>query len=336
MAYAIMRAKKLTTLGGVASSLKHNFRERETPNADADRTPDNEQHGPASSTSQAMGQLRELLPEKRRKDAVLAVEYLMTASPEWWKSSSEIQQNEFFERSLTWLKDKYGAQHVFVATVHRDEKSPHLAAFVVPMTVDGRLSAKEFIGNRTKMSSDQTSFAEAVRDLCLERGIEGSKARHQRVQQHYGQLERPPVEKPRLNPDHLEPKILEKGFFRSTMEGPDLVAKRLEKLFDRHYRPAIEQASVTVQETRRAREMTKTAHHLSELEKTAQKALVDMQQKLRSLVDLVRAGGPALEVMRSRLIEKYIARESEERKVLLADQLQVKRGRDRDHSDLER
>ncbi|MEQ4546019.1 MAG: MobV family relaxase [Pantoea agglomerans] len=309
MPYAIMRAKKLATAGGVAASLKHNFRERETPNANADRTPENTQHGPASSTSQAMGQLRELLPEKRRKDAVLAVEYLMTASPEWWKSASQVHQDEFFARSLTWLKDKYGAQNVFVATVHRDEKSPHLAAFVVPMTVDGRLSAKEFIGNRDKMRSDQTSFAEAVRDLGLERGIEGSKARHQRIQQHYGQLERPPVTLPRLNPDHLEPKVLQKGLFRSTVEGPELVAERVAKLFDRHYQPAVEQASVTVQETRRAREMAQTARALNEQEKTAQKAYADVQQKLRSLMEMVRAGGPALEVIRNRLIENHETRQ---------------------------
>jgi hypothetical protein len=303
MAYAIMRAKKLATAGGVAASLKHHFRERSTPNADAERTPENEHYGPSTSTSEAMGQLRELLPEKRRKDAVLAVEYLMTASPEWWKSASQRQQNEFFARSLTWLRDKYGAHNVFVATVHRDEKSPHLAAFAVPVTVDGRLSAKEFIGNRDKMRFDQTSFAEAVRDLGLERGIEGSKARHQRIQQHYGQLERALVSMPQLNPDHLEPKVLQKGFFRSTVEGPDLVAKRVAKLFDQHYQPVVEQASVTVQETRRAREMTQTAHTLKKQEGAAQKAHTEAQQQLRSLLDLVRVGGAALEVVRNRLIE---------------------------------
>ncbi|RYF11837.1 MAG: plasmid recombination enzyme, partial [Oxalobacteraceae bacterium] len=42
MAYAIMRAKKLSSMGNVASSLQHCFRERETHNADASRTPDNE------------------------------------------------------------------------------------------------------------------------------------------------------------------------------------------------------------------------------------------------------------------------------------------------------
>ena len=45
----------------------------------------------------------------------------------------------------------------------------------MPLTKDGRLSAKEFIGNRTQMTADQTSFAEAVRHLGLERGVEGQK-----------------------------------------------------------------------------------------------------------------------------------------------------------------
>ncbi|RZI55556.1 MAG: plasmid recombination enzyme [Pseudomonas sp.] len=323
MAYAIMRAKKLATAGGVAASLKHHFRERPTPNADAERTPENEHYGPSTSTSQAMGQLRDLLPEKRRKDAVLAVEYLMTASPEWWKSASHVQQDEFFARSLTWLKDKYGAENVFVATVHNDEKTPHLAAFVVPKTIDGRLSAKEFIGNRDKMRADQTSFAKAVQDLGLERGIEGSKARHQRIQQHYGQLEKPPVAMARLKPEHLEPQVLEKGFFRSTVESQDSVADRVSNLFDRHYRPAVEQASVTVQEARRAREMARTASTLSEQVKTAQEAHKQGQEGMRSLLQMIRAGGPAMEVVRQRItenLEREEARQEEARQAKRAPQ----------------
>ncbi|MFO6295702.1 hypothetical protein ACLBWC_38135, partial [Pseudomonas aeruginosa] len=54
--------------------------EREPPDADAERTPDNE-HRADTSTDAAMGRLRELLPEKRRKDAGLAVEYVLRASP---------------------------------------------------------------------------------------------------------------------------------------------------------------------------------------------------------------------------------------------------------------
>lgn len=310
MAYVIMRAKKLATLGGVAASLQHNFRERETANADANRTPLNE-HLRARSTDEAMGRLRELLPEKRRKDAVLMIEYVMTASPEWWKSASQAQQQAFFERSMQWLADKYGAQNVTVATIQRDEKSPHLSAFVVPLTPDGRLSAKEFIGNRDKMRADQTSFAEAVRDLGLVRGIEGSKAKHQRVQQHYGQLERAPVEVAQMRPEHLAPKVLEKGFLRSTVESPEMVAERVSKMFAQHYRPALEQASVAAQETRRAREMAQTAHSKGEAQKTAQKALDVANRKFVELMQLIARGGPAFEAVQKQarqVVDKVIDR----------------------------
>jgi hypothetical protein len=207
MAFAIMRAKKLATMGSVASSMQHNFRERETPNADPERTPENE-HLQAQTTDEAMGKLRELLPEKRRKDAVLAVEYVMTASPEWWKTATEAQQKAFFERSQAWLADKYGQQNILVASIHKDETSPHLSAFVVPKTADGRLSAKDFIGNRDKMRKDQSTFAERLADLGLDRGIEGSKATHQRISAHYSAIEKASQDVPRITVDELKPKKL--------------------------------------------------------------------------------------------------------------------------------
>ena len=80
--YAIMRCKKLTGMGSVASALQHCYRERETPNANAERTPEN-YCSVSKSTDQAMRRARELLPAKRRKDAVLAAECRMTATTEW-------------------------------------------------------------------------------------------------------------------------------------------------------------------------------------------------------------------------------------------------------------
>ena len=135
MAYAIMRCKKLASMGSAAAALKHCYRERETANADASKTPQNE-HQAARSTDEAMGKLRDLLPEKRRKDAVLAVEYLMTASPEWWKQATPEQQQAFFQRSRQWLADKYGEQNIIAATqMSRDQSTyaerigrPRLAA----------------------------------------------------------------------------------------------------------------------------------------------------------------------------------------------------------------
>lgn len=260
-AFAIMRAKKLASMGSVAASLQHCYRDRETPNADAHRTPANE-HRAARGTDEAMGKLRELLPEKRRKDAVLAIEYVMTASPEWWEKATPAQQADFFDRSQRWLVDKYGADRVVVATVHQDETSPHLSAFVVPLTKEGRLSAKEFIGDRTKMRKDQTTYAESVRDLGLDRGIEGSRAKHQSIQQYYAAIERGGQPLATITPKAVEPRVLRKGLFSSDVETPEAVAERLTKAVNEGFSGTIATASTAVHERRRAKDMQDTANDL--------------------------------------------------------------------------
>ena len=255
--YAIMRCKKLTGMGSVASALQHCYRERETPNADADRTPEN--HCSVSqSADEAMGKLRELLPEKRRKDAVLAVEYVMTASPEWWNEATPRQQAEFFARSEQWLENKYGKDRVVAAVVHRDEATPHLSAFVVPLTQDGRLSAKEFIGGRSKMRDDQSTYAESVKKLGLERGIEGSRATHQTVQHYYQSINRGTRSQVSISPDALEPRVLRKGIFTKDVEDQAAIAKRLSHAVNDGLAGTIAMASQSAQNAKRVRELQKT------------------------------------------------------------------------------
>ncbi|HBV0102194.1 TPA: plasmid recombination protein [Escherichia coli] len=255
--YAIMRCKKLTGMGNVASALQHCYRERETPNANAERTPEN-YCSVSESTDQAMGRVRELLPEKRRKDAVLAVEYVMTASPEWWKEATPRQQAEFFARSEQWLENKYGKDRVVAAVVHRDEATPHLSAFVVPLTQDGRLSAKEFIGGRSKMRDDQSTYAESVRKLGLERGIEGSRATHQTVQHYYESINRGTRNQVSISPEALEPRVLRKGIFTKEVEDQATVARRLSHALNEGLAGTIAMASQSDQNAKRARELQKT------------------------------------------------------------------------------
>ena len=255
--YAIMRCKKLTGMGSGASALQHCYRERETPNADADRTPEN--HCSVSqSADEAMGKLRELLPEKRRKDAVLAVEYVMTASPEWWNEATPRQQAEFFARSEQWLENKYGKDRVVAAVVHRDEATPHLSAFVVPLTQDGRLSAKEFIGGRSKMRDDQSTYAESVKKLGLERGIEGSRATHQTVQHYYESINRGTRSQVSISPEALEPRVLRKGIFTKDVEDQAAIAKRLSQAVNDGFAGTIAMASQSAQNAKRARDLQKT------------------------------------------------------------------------------
>jgi hypothetical protein len=256
-----MRAKKLANMGSEAASMQHCYRERNTHNADQERTHDN-QHLGAKSTDEAMGKLRALLPEKRRKDAVLAVEYVMTATPEWFAKATPEQEKAFFQQSLQWLADKYGADRIVTASIHRDETTPHLSAFVVPLTQDKRLSAKEFIGSRDKMRADQTTYAACVANLGLERGIEGSKATHQTIQQHYAAVQRGVVPKATISPKSVEPRVLRKGLFSSDVETPEVVAERLTKAVNEGFAGTIATASTALQERRRAKEMQDTANDL--------------------------------------------------------------------------
>lgn len=260
--FAIMRCKKIKTAGSVAASLQHCFRERETPNANPELSPDN-QHFAARSSDEAMGKLRALLPEKRRKDAVLSVEYVMTASPDWWLEASEWKREKFFERSLEWLEAKYGKDRVIVATVHQDELTPHLSAFVVPLTSDGRLSAKEFVGNRSQLRTDQTSYAEKVEKLGLKRGVRGSPAHHQRVRTYYAAIQAP-AEHYVLRPEGLTPQVLKKGLLRNELETPAQVAARITASMQKSYAPALAGAQEVRQAKESARNMASKAAELQQ------------------------------------------------------------------------
>lgn len=291
MPYAIMRCKKLASMGSVAGALKHCYRERETPNADPERTPGNV-HTAAATTDEAMGRLRSLLPEKRRKDAVLAVEYLMTASPEWWDKADAKQQAEFFRQSRQWLADKYGEDRIVTATIHRDEKTPHLSAFVVPLTKDGRLSAKEFVGGRQKMRDDQTAYAKRLEPLGLERGIEGSKARHQTIRAYYAGIQQR-VANVRLSERDVEPRVLRKGWFSRDVESPEQVAQRLTDLVQREYAPALNQASELYQQQRSAENAKRTAESLRWQKKRLERDLSDLRGTVAPALELAEVDGGA-------------------------------------------
>ena len=182
MNYAILRTAKLKTMGNIGSSLAHSYRTIETPNADPNLTPKN--HHTVATPEAVKQAIQNRLPEKRRADAVLCIEYLITASPEWegWGNDKEA---EFFKRSAQWLMDKHGEENIAGMSIHRDISTPHLVAYVVPIDQKGKLNCKDFLGGRVKLNQMQTNFANAVADLGLARGKEGSKAKHTSIKEYY-------------------------------------------------------------------------------------------------------------------------------------------------------
>jgi hypothetical protein len=175
-----MRVEKVKTMSSLAARGRHNFREQDTPNADSERSGLNVIEG-AKSTDELLQAVSDLLPSKRRKDAVIGLEYLITASPEhfgdWMKNENYGQ--DYFADAIRWLEEKHGKANVVCKTVHLDESTPHLAAFVVPLK-DGKLNAKAFTGGAKVLAQMQTSFAvEVGAKHGLDRGVERSKAVHQ-------------------------------------------------------------------------------------------------------------------------------------------------------------
>lgn len=206
MSFAILRTAKLKSFGEIGGSLSHNYRDRPTSNANPQQTPNNEHS--LKNAELVMNAIKDKLPEKRRKDAVLCIEYLITASPDWvgW---NRLEEKKYFDDAKKWLEDRHGKDNVIATTIHRDESTPHLIAYVVPL-VDEKLNAKKFLGGREKLSKMQTDFADKVgRSVGLVRGLEGSKAEHQTIKQYYANVNTAVKVSPDVVLDLPEKRLLE-------------------------------------------------------------------------------------------------------------------------------
>ena len=93
-----------------------------------------------------------------RKDSVTAVEVLITASPEFFEGKNRKEIREFFAYAVEFMKSKQREETYISAVVHVDEKTPHMHLCFVPITPDGRLSAKEIIGNKKRLTQWQDEF----------------------------------------------------------------------------------------------------------------------------------------------------------------------------------
>jgi DNA repair exonuclease SbcCD ATPase subunit len=123
---------------------------------------------------------------KPRSNSVLALDTIYTASPEFFQERTNAENDKFFQDCLKFHNEHFG--HIISAVVHYDETTPHLHVISVPLTKDGRLSARDVIGNKAKMSKTQDSFFEQVgRSYGLERGIHmdgQEKKEHISAQEH--------------------------------------------------------------------------------------------------------------------------------------------------------
>ena len=211
---AVARLAKVSGFGTVGAMGAHQARTRPTPNADPALLARNEwlvrpEGGLVDAVRtrieraetlrrEAAEQAGRKTPKKRRSDAVLAVEMILSASAEFFrperpweaKTYDEERMTAWRDASLAWLKGRYGANLVS-AVLHLDEATPHIHAVFVPLTEDHRLSAKDLIGRREHLRAFQDSVSAAMAPLGIQRGMEGSIAVHTDVDEYYARVNRP-------------------------------------------------------------------------------------------------------------------------------------------------
>lgn len=184
--FAILRVGKISGKGKMAAAAQHNLRERDTANARPEDRDRNIHLAGAKTADQLMKLWEERAPEKIRKNAVHALEYVITASPEKMAAMGQTKSEDYLRDALTWLKDKHGAENILSAVIHNDETTPHLQVMVIPLDDRGKLNARALVGGKAQLSAMQTDFAERVgRKHGLDRGIERSGARHETIKSMY-------------------------------------------------------------------------------------------------------------------------------------------------------
>ena len=123
---------------------------------------------------------------RTRSNSVLALDTLYTASSEFFQGKTNEENDTFFRDCLKFHERHFG--HIISAVIHYDETTPHLHVISVPLTQDGRLSARDVIGNKAKMSKAQDEFFEQVgKGYGLGRGIHmdgQEKKKHISAQEH--------------------------------------------------------------------------------------------------------------------------------------------------------
>jgi hypothetical protein len=214
---AIFRISKLKSFVAIAGAERHNYRLRSTPNADSQRRQDNFTFM-GDAERPLLDLARERIGEQKiRKNALLAIEVFISASPEYFRPDAPEragywEQEKFatwLAANATFLEQEFGSRRILRAECHLDESTPHIHAVIVPLTDQGKLSYRQLYGGkRTQLSELQDRAWLAVADLGIERGRKGSQAQHQTVQSWYAEIQQPLG--PELDAETVRVKLLDR------------------------------------------------------------------------------------------------------------------------------
>ena len=196
MSYSIIRVSKVKSGTNTTGIQKHVQRENNNyENEDIDHSKTYLNYDLVNANKQNFNNLIDEKIEqnytgkrKIRTDAIKHIDGLITSDNDFFDNQTPEDTKQFFEYAKEFLEQEYGKDNLLYATVHMDEKTPHMHYGVVPITDDGRLSAKQVVGNKKALTEFQDRFNEYVnqRGYDLERGQsrQVTNAKHEQMSQY--------------------------------------------------------------------------------------------------------------------------------------------------------
>lgn len=143
-----------------------------------------------------------------RKDAVTHLNIVLTGSHEEMTTigNDPKRLKNWATENYKFIAKQYGLNNIVEFSIHMEERTPHAHCVVVPLTKDGRLSAKEVMGDRRKMSKLQDDYGKLMDEhFGLKRGIKGSQATHDSIQEYYGRIDQ--ALQTQITPIEITPKV---------------------------------------------------------------------------------------------------------------------------------
>lgn len=189
MYYVSARISKVSA-GSLSGCAEHIDRKVQTPNADQEKTNENKTIGGRDVPAEQA--VTDLISEHKitaRKNAVLAVETVISISRDFFYDKKGKLLSKSVDKFVKVAAEELGKEkHVgklAKAVLHLDEMTPHIHALSVPITPDGRLCAKHFLGHRQKYRDFQTAMGEAFGQIGVWRGVPNNRSTHHKVRDFY-------------------------------------------------------------------------------------------------------------------------------------------------------
>jgi hypothetical protein len=125
-----------------------------------------------------------------RKDAVKFTTHVLSGSHEDMKAifKDKEKAKEWVDANYAFASKEFGEKNIVRFNLHLDEKTPHIHVVTVPLTEDGRLSAREMFGNKTDMQKRQDRYGEEMKPFGLQRGERRTGIKHEDAKAYYTRM----------------------------------------------------------------------------------------------------------------------------------------------------